>query len=91
MPQNKLQTAQNEPPFLESSFQICRLLPKLKPPTNGVTKLQTFITFDADLGFQPSTGHFHLKFYTPSYYRIKNEKRWIFSKLFFQDGDQIFF
>jgi hypothetical protein len=57
--------------------------------TNGVTILLTVITFDTDLGFQPSKGHFDLKFYAPSYHRIKNEKK-MESKIF-KDGDQNFF
>ena len=49
------------------------------------------ITFDGELRFQPSKGHFHLKFYAPSYCIIKMEKRWIPKKYFFKDGVQIFF
>ena len=44
--------------------------------------LLSVITFDGELGFQPSKGHFHLKFYAPSYHRIKNEKK-MESKNFF--------
>ena len=44
--------------------------------------LLTFITFDGELRFQPSKGHFHLKFYAPSYLTIKIRKK---------DGVQNFF
>ena len=53
--------------------------------------LLTFITFDGGFRFQPSKGHFPLKFYAPSYCIIKNRKKDGFQKFLFEDGVQNFF
>ena len=46
--------------------------------------LVTDITFDGELRFQPSKGHFYLKFNAPSYPIIKFRKKDGFQKIFFE-------